>query len=1271
MRINQVEIEHIERLNDVQLTKLLHTLLQIELQKNSINVAAFVPCNITTGDGGEDGRVQWVSEPDDTKWLKNRFCLFQTKATTLGPSACYEEILKPKIQGKHRELKPQIEELVKANGCYILFTNKNLNKNKKQFRIDKFREAIKDTGYANYVTLRIEVYDTNSIKDWVNENIGTVTIVQKFNEISRPGFKIWIEWEKTFEDSNIPYKKNEIINSHFDSIYESLEHRRPIRIIGHSGLGKTRLTLEAFRNSETNPDIESLQKQVVYFEIGIDGKLEDLNQYIISNQNQEGILIIDSCDEEDHKVLSGLIKKLTKFRLITIDTATNTSEETSLKIDRDHQRDIVKNIIDEILGETHGQSDRDYLNNICEGYPWMAVKFCTSIQKNGITDFSGSLPKDFIKRLLFGKNVQNELEYDIIRACSVFSTFGFLDDELRPILNEQHQECLEKQMEFIRTQVYDGNITESKFYEICQKYKSKDIIEHRGTQYIVKPTILAINLASDWLLNTPSKKIINILKDLKGQSLSQKFVERLKDLDQLDKAKNIVHELWGPNSPFGSAEVLNTEWGSLLFRYVVEVNPLSTANALQTAFGGLSKKEILNIKEGRRNLVWALEKLCFRKETFNIGAKILYSFGVSENETWANNATNQFIQLFQLFLSGTEANLIERLEIIKYGLEKNDEEYNKIAILALGRAILNDHFTRSGGAEKQGSKVPLKDYQPCSWDEIFNYWEQAVLILIDFTCTDNVNSALSKKELANAYRTLVRDGKVDIVIQSFQRIAENSEVIWLDGINSLKRIIEFEKGLNNKVVKEIEELINNFTPDDIEVQLFLNVTKPEWDVYEKDNKGDYIDKPKLRAEAFAESLITKNENWFEYLPKLLQGEQRQAFNFGKKLGELLTEKKEFINKAFDAFKTIPEDLRNIELIGGFIQGSKDESLKEYVIDIVSHNKSYNQYAFYLTRIVEIKLKNLEKLFDIIDNNDLSISYFKSFQYGRVLDNLNTKEVISFCEKISLYGKEGQWIALSLIYMYCLHSKEKWNRCKSFIKDLISKENMLIDISKIANIDVYYWSDSIINLISETDNVDFAKKVTCQMIDFCIQPVLNYSSYNHLQKVLRILVEKYNISIWPIIGEGLIGDYITYSHLKYMIGIRNIDRKHKEYIFENKLLNIRILEWMRKYPEIAPMRIANMMPLEDSNLNVIKWHKFSKTIIDEFGDQEEVLKALSANMGTYGITGSSVPYYKKQKLLLELLINHPISTVRQWAKQMIEYTDKYIRYEELNDEERYL
>ena len=115
----------------------------------------------------------------------------------------------------------------------------------------------------------------------------------------------------------------------------------------------------------------------------------------------------------------------------------------------------------------------------------------------------------------------------------------------------------------------------------------------------------------------------------------------------------------------------------------------------------------------------------------------------------------------------------------------------------------------------------------------------------------------------------------------------------------------------------------------------------------------------------------------------------------------------------------------------------------------------------------------------------------------------------------------------------------------------------------------------------------------------------------------------------------------------------------------------ILDWCRKNSEVGPERIAHMMPLGINENGAIKWHPFSKAIIDEFGDNDDVLSMLSSNMGSFGSVGSRIPYFTTQKLLLQELITHKITRVRKWAAKMLEYTEITINREKLEDEERFL
>jgi hypothetical protein len=1266
--MNEITLEQINHLSDIQLSQLLHKVIGLEAVKYKLeDWDRSVPFNITTADAGSDGRIQWNGTPASSKWIKNSFTIFQNKATNLFPRDCGEEILQTPVKGeKTRKLKAQIEKLVSANGCYVLFTNKPIVDHGRDNREKAFRKAIEQAGHANHDTFEILIYDSNDIKDWTNEYIAAVTLVQAFNNIDRPfGFSVWDKWATLHRANENAFQIDDKIETNLKLIRESINSEKVIRVTGHSGLGKTRLVLESFRDND-------LTNSVVYYDLEGSENIAELKGYILSHQDtQDGIIVIDNCDVRSHLILSAITKPMGDLKIITVGLDdSNSIQDLKIKIERNEQRLVVKEIVQAKIGKTHQPSDIEYINTISEGYPWMAIRFCNIVLNEGMSELNKIPLNEFIRKLIFGLNPENEIEYDVIRACSVFSAFGFLDDSFRDIINDELKETLKAQMDFIRTTIFDGEITETKFKTICNKFRNEDILEKKGIYYIVKPTVLAINLASNWLINTDSDRIIKIIQELKQVKLEEKFVERLKDLDQIDKAKDIVAELWGANSPFGIAEVLNTSWGSLLFRYVVEVNPIATVRTLEEAFGGKSKEELILIDQGRRNLVWALEKLCFRNETFIPAAKVLYSFAVAENEDWGNNSTNQFKQLFQLFLSGTEANLEKRLKIIKWGLSKNDNDYTKIGVEALGRGLINDNYSRMGGADKQGSGAPLKDYQP-NWDEISNYWKECIEILTEIACSEDENSSLAKTKIANSLRTLIRDNELE-VLDSVSKIIENTGNLWTEALSNLKLTLTYEKRLSEDIIQRINRLIIDLTPTDIKNQLFLKVTQPEWDTSEKDDEGYYIDKPQLNAESLAEKIVNEDIDLKPFISDLLVGEQRQAVSFGKRIGELASNPSDLINFTLNELRKREKEKQNPEFIGGLLLGTKEKIDSNKVIDELIKDIELQQHVFYFVRLLHPTYENLIKLFSLIDDFGFPINQFQNFRYGRALDKLSNDELIKLCHKISKYSNAGKWTALSLIFMYCYNNQERFIYSIGYLKQIISESNLLINNDNSYRLDGHHWSVTVEKILDENTEKEFAIAISQQLIEFCGEEYFNYSLESYLYKVLSILFERYFYVVWETIGNGIIGDYLNYFHLKNMIGTKNGYMNSTEGIaFMNPDYFEHLIAWCKQHKDVAPQRIANMMPLSVKIMDKETWHPFSRMVIDGFGDDERVLENLSSNMGTFGSIGSSVPYYQTQKTILLELVNHEKEKVQNWAIKMIDYTDRVIRREQLNDEQMYL
>jgi len=260
----------------------------------------------------------------------------------------------------------------------------------------------------------------------------------------------------------------------------------------------------------------------------------------------------------------------------------------------------------------------------------------------------------------------------------------------------------------------------------------------------------------------------------------------------------------------------------------------------------------------------------------------------------------------------------------------------------------------------------------------------------------------------------------------------------------------------------------------------------------------------------------------------------------------------------------------------------------------------------------------------------------------------------------------------LLFMFCHGSEEKWILNVNFFKSLISSDNMTINIEDNDRLKYYQWSDIVSKILKIDNDNSFAIIIAKQIIEFCSQPKMNLSLDTYLSKISKILFDKYFEIVWLYFGDGIIGEYNTFFHLKYIIGSKQDFYESKiGIVFSCSEKNERILEWCRQNVDKAPERIALMMPLDIVVGDVISWHPFSKAIIDEFGDNKNLLSHLSSNMETFGSIGSSIPHYNTQKILLEKLIYHEIPRVKEWAIDMLEYTKKSIKREQLNDEQLFL
>lgn len=1080
--------------------------------------------------------------------------------------------------------------------------------------------------------------------------------MQRFKGITRLApFLIWEEWNKIFHiDKKYEYQETNTLKIHSERLMEILENEKSARIIGHKGLGKTRLVLESFNPKNSNA-IKILSDSMVYIDLATSSPTE-LSSFILNHGHLEGIIIVDNCSTEWHKSYHPIIKASEGLKMVTINDSNDEIQDNYIVIDRKAQRETVQMMFTNCFPGLNENEIRHFVN-ISEGFPEMVSFIDNAIKKNSTQLVLNTLPKDFVNKFLFADTL-DATEYDLFKACSVFTQFGFYDDKIKDIITQQEQKKLTAQNQLIFTQIVKTPLNNHAFYKFCTKYRDKrTLLEKRGFYYSVIPEPIAVTLAAEWWEETSFDFVFNVLEDLKNSGLLIPMMDRLRMMDQSDRAKDIVSNAWGPGGPFSTAEVLNTELGSRLFRSVVEVNPIATVNALSYSFEDFTIEELRSkVLSGRRNIVWALEKLAFRSITFFSSTKMLMRLAAAENENYGNNATGQLMQLFHIQLPGTEAALSYRLKAIKWGLEQPENEIKVLSVYAAKHGLKSNGFHRTGGAENQGLSSRLKDYQPESWEEIYSYWEELLNLIVNAVHIEPKLVQPVKETIASSISSMFSYGQSKVVKNCIEHILTVDNSVWIDAIKNLKRIIDREK-LNEVDGNAAEALLNSLQPADIENKLKLLVISPIWEYRRENLRGE---ETQAKAEIFAQEFVDDLTVLIPHLKILLENEQRQTFNFGASIAkgkdiQLL------ISEILKVLSEIPENTQNPALLAGIISKLQNKEQRQIIQEMFKNDMVVKQ-IFSLIRLIQPEKAEVFKLFDLVNEQKVNINSFQGFQYGRILDQFPREDVLELCEKIMSYGNEGAWTAFLLISQYTFEENEKWKISKDFVRSLMFQYNLLRDFDFAHHNDEYTWFMTLRKLLDGTSDSELATQVSKQIID--ASGLENFPYFEtSFREIAEILCLQYFTSFWPGLKEVLISDTISFYSMKGLLGAQNGANESTGILFKGD--HELIFEWCKEnYPKAA-YRIAYMMPLFGNNA----WTPLALKMINEFGDDEKFLNEIGANLGSFGMIGSSEDYYNRIIEMTEELTEHPKAKVRKWAKNCILYYHKAIRREKLEDENR--
>ena len=1076
---------------------------------------------------------------------------------------------------------------------------------------------------------------------------------------------------RTMANSLFLQKKDEQFysNAYVNNIIDNLKNSKndTIHFVALSGLGKTRIIREAFDDGFPHPnyyycEFSDAESVILY----------DIDHLLVDHGGKEGLIVLDNCPNE---LLLKVIEKRntynSKFRIIGVNNAfyerqgVRNAVSLQIPLSQDNVRDKVEEYIEQNIPVINGDTSvRDQIKRIADGFPGMANLLVKEYRNS--KDVNVHTVDALVRKLLkFDPDMHGD-DKIVMQSLALFQpcpyqapykdAFKFIRDNesITPLFRRTPQE---KRYLFNKTINKHGN----------------SLIEISACWLNIRPFPLAVWLVSKWFEeDNDEERFEEIVSDIEKQEkeiyevLKEGLYKRLEYMRDSADAQSLIDRLTnGPKASFCNEKVVCSDLGSRLFLAMSSVNPVAIARCLNTV---LLSKTVVWVREKvdsdiRRNLVWALEKLCFDKFSYDDASKVMALLAVAENEEWGNNASGQFKQLFHIYLPGTEVTLEKRAGTLEY-LMSCGEEYQDLLLDCIDRAFDSGHFVRDGAASQFGLEKKT-DYAPSTNKEIIDYWMACSRIMLQVLDKDLTTINRISKIVEDHVIRWSMDGMLARLFPMLEDIASKRECGWSELYTVMSRT-------------KTQKL--SFYPEDFlrQYELFLTEIRPKTFCQKlKDARlliyNDY--------ESPLEKQLKKEREIFRSLAK--EFVEEKIYESKQEL-LLITEDKEYNDIWFSpALKEFMSDEQVKIVMGVFLslicEKGGDSYRSSFVFrfcyvfrdsiafsELIDHILDYGFYDLYMRLISHCETENYSSY--TIMRKKMEEGRLGKDAPAKYLNYVSTPYQHQLCELIKRIRIDYPELHDDLMD-YVVRQQFDKEMFKDADTLTIIKELILeYDIKEDNNRNINEYSRFVAELLDNYHDEVLAAKINRKLMKVLKNSFLR----TNVEGIYPVLVKKYIKVIWRDFSRAFKNNnyYLFIYQIKDEIGsgsgfgvgpLFQIDKKRLEYLCS-------------KYPDYAPHIMAEMCPIfrydsEKDKEEGGAFHSWVYWLLDNYGDQHSVLDSLHANICSFSWTGSVIPLLEQRKECFEKITKHQRLEVRNWAEQCIKEVEE--EYTRENNREEYI
>jgi hypothetical protein len=815
---------------------------------------------------------------------------------------------------------------------------------------------------------------------------------------------------------------------------------------------------------------------------------------------------------------------------------------------------------------------------------------------------------------------------------------------------------------------FDPTITLTKCLEIIELLRVRRLLQGETTLYIT-PDVLHIRLWSEWWDTYGVHiEIGQLLADL-SNDLRKGFFEMFRYARESEIAMGTVTQLLGPGGPLEDDELWQTELGGSFFRALSEADPESALSLLERVLPTWSIERRLGFTTGRRDMINSLEKIAVWSRLFGGAAHMLLLLAEAENESWANNATGIYSGLFcpaPGTVAPTEASPEQRFPALRKALLEGTHKQQSIAIQATRSALSTGPFTRILGSENQGLRPSAQLWSPESQEEHIAAYERVWELLIGALpdLADDLRDSAVQVLLDQTSSLAPIPGLCDRIPNDVRNLVDCGFATDRQVVTEIADLLHYRAAdLSDDVLESWKALYSDLAESSFHAQLRRFVgTSLISDLFTPD--GERTDYKKERIEALADEAIKDTALLIPELRWLVTTEAEAGHHFGYELG--LRDKGLTLLAELVAAQRDEQTNASLLTLSGYIRAAASQNAEECtrVVEELSREVETVHWAFELiwrSHLVTDRTKAIVRA--MLSSDTLTLHDLRTLGYSGFLTELDQDEIEEWVE-ILLAENSLEKLIAALAFISAYIGRGELAVSSSILAKLLLHRKWILRSSSTDAIDRnddWTWCTRARELLTMDGNCT-QSVVRFLVASFGGDGILSIKGEGCGSELLSELAQAHPELVWDVVskkleGRGRFGFWVQH----WLMGSDAFGLKQPGAIalFSKPL----VWAWVERQVDSRAPLIASLAPKD-----LLEEDSFSRDVLERYGSNEEVLRALAIRHGNTGWKGSESEHFSKiHAQYAELRERETEPRAKEWLDAYLENLDRSAKRARIEEE----